>query len=193
MLDLNERLKDIGERLRPLIGDDVEIVIVTKSDSALVEADPAQMDDIVLNLAFNARDAMPYGGKLVLETSVVELEENSVHLRRRSMKAGKYIVLVVSDSGTGMDHETLSRCFEPYFTTKKHNLATYKPENSLGKERGLGLTAVFAIVRASGGDITVCSDPGRGTTFEMYLPSAEHKVGVAPPPLGKSSLPNSQH
>jgi two-component system cell cycle sensor histidine kinase/response regulator CckA len=166
VLDLNERLKDIGQRLPSLIGEDVEIVIVAKSDQALVEADPGQMDQIVVNLASNAHDAMPCGGRFILETNVVELDENSAHLRR-SMKPGKYIILTISDNGTGMDFNTQCHCFEPFFTTKESGKA-------------LGLTAVFAIVRSSGGDISVCSDPGRGTTFTIYLPSVEHKSGLRP-------------
>jgi two-component system, cell cycle sensor histidine kinase and response regulator CckA len=122
VFDLNERLNDIGKRLRPLMGDDVEIVMVTKSDHALVEADPSQMDQIVENLASNAHDAMPCGGKFILETSVVELNENSTHLGPR-MKAGEYIVLAIGDNGTGMDFDTQSHCFE-----------LFSPQRSLAKD-----------------------------------------------------------
>lgn len=157
MLDLNGQLKDMAERLRPTMGEDVEIVIVTNSDQALVEADPGQMDQMIENLASNARDAMPCGGKFILETSLVELGENSTHLRRR-MKPGKYVVLAISDNGTGMDFNTQSRCFEPFFTTKKSG-------------KGLGLSTAFSIVRCHYGDISVSSNPGRGTTFTIYLPA----------------------
>ena len=167
MLDLNGQLKDMAERLRPMMGEDVEIVIVTNSDRALVEADPGQMDQMIENLASNARDAMPCGGKFILGTSSVELGENSTHLHR-GMKPGKYVVLAVSDNGTGMDFSTQSRCFEPFFTTKESG-------------KGIGLSTVFTVVRCHYGGISVCSDPGRGTTFTIYLPSVEHKVDKVAP------------
>src|SRR5271165_5888889 len=118
VLDLNEHLKDVGERLRPVTGEVVEIVIVTKSDYARVRANPGHMEQVVMALASNARDAMPCGGRLILETNIVELDENSPHLGG-SMKAGKYVVLAISDNGTGMDFSTRSHCFEPFFTTKE--------------------------------------------------------------------------
>jgi len=158
-LDLNELLKNISKRLHALMGEDIEIEIVTTSDHALVEANPDHMDCTVMNLASNSRDAMPHGGKFILETSTVELDEDSPWLSR-SMKAGEYIVLSIRDNGTGMDSETRCRCFDPFFTTKDSS-------------EGLGLTAVFSIVRSYGGDLAVHSDPGRGTTFTIYLPSAE--------------------
>lgn len=157
VLDLNERLRNIRKLLHPLMGEDIEIEIATSSDHALVEADPGHMDAMVMNLASNARDAMPHGGRFTVETNAVELEENSPSLRRW-MKAGEYIVLSVSDNGTGMDFNTQCHCFEPFFTTKDSG-------------KGLGLTEVFAIVRSNGGDLSVRSDPGRGTTFTIYLPA----------------------
>ena len=163
LLDLNERLKNICKRLHSFMGERVEIVIATKSDHALVEANPDHMDHMVMNLASNARDAMPHGGKFTLETSVIELEEDSPRLSHR-MKAGEYIVLSVSDNGTGMDPKTQSHCFEPFFSTKDKDSA-----------KGLGLTEVFAIVRSNGGDISLRSDPSSGTTFTIYLPSVERK------------------
>jgi signal transduction histidine kinase/CheY-like chemotaxis protein len=170
VLDLNERLRDIGKLLRPLLGDEVEIAIIPKSDSAIVEADPGQIDQILVNMAFNARDAMPRGGKFLLETSIVQVDEPFA-MTQRSMKAGKYIVLAISDNGKGMDQNTVARIFEPYFTTKE-----------IGKGTGLGLATVYGIIKQSGGYIFVYSEPGRGTTFKIYLPSAEHKLGLAPTP-----------
>ena len=165
MLDLNKQLKDTAQRLRPVMGVDVEIVIVTDSDSALlVEADPGQINQMIENLASNARDAMPHGGKFILEMSSVELGENSTHLYRW-MKPGKYVALAVSDNGTGMDSNTQSHCFEPFFTTKESG-------------KGIGLTTVFTIVRCHNGGISVCSEPGRGTIFTIYLP-VENKVARA--------------
>jgi PAS domain S-box-containing protein len=166
VLDLNERLRDISKLLRPLLGDDVEILIVPKSASAVIEADPGQLDQIVVNLAVNARDAMPRGGKFILETGLVKLDEDFAE-QHQAMAAGKYILLTVSDTGTGMDETTISRIFEPFFTTK-----------GTGKGTGLGLATVYGIVKQSAGHILVYSEPGHGTTFKIYLPSAEHKIGI---------------
>jgi PAS domain S-box-containing protein len=166
VLDLNERLKDISKLIRPLMGDDVEVLVATKSPSAVVEADPGQLDQIVINLAVNARDAMPRGGKLILETGAVRFDEDFAD-QHQTMGAGKYVVLAVSDTGTGMDEDTISRIFEPFFTTKE-----------VGKGTGLGLATVYGIVKQSSGHILVYSEPGHGTTFKIYLPSADHKVGV---------------
>ena len=167
LLDVNERLKDISKLLRPLLGDDVEILIVPRSSSAVVEADPGQLDQIVVNLAVNARDAMPRGGKFILETGAVRLDEAFAD-QHQSMPPGKYVLLAVSDTGTGMDEATISRIFEPFFTTKE-----------IGKGTGLGLATVYGIVKQSAGHIMVYSEPGHGTTFKIYLPSADHKIGVA--------------
>jgi PAS domain S-box-containing protein len=166
VLDLNERLKDVGKLLRPLMGDDVEILIVSKSPAAVIEADPGQLDQIVVNLAVNARDAMPHGGKFILETSTVRFDEAFAE-QRRAVPAGKYVLLAVSDTGTGMDEATVSRIFEPFFTTKE-----------MGKGTGLGLSTVYGIVQQNASHILVYSEPGHGTTFRIYLPSAEHKIGT---------------
>jgi PAS domain S-box-containing protein len=164
ILDLNDRVKDLTRLLRPLMGDDVEILVVPRSDSAIVEADPGQLDQIVMNLAVNARDAMPKGGRFILETDTVEFDEHFAE-QHRPLKPGKYVMLAVSDSGSGMDKATLSRIFEPFFTTKEP-----------GKGTGLGLSTVYGIAQQSGGHIWVYSEPGRGTTFKVYLPSAAHRL-----------------
>ncbi len=166
ILDLNERLQDITKLLRPLMGDDVEILVVSKSPAAIVEADPGQLDQIVVNLAVNARDAMPRGGKFILETTATRFDED-FHEQHQSMPAGKYVQLAVSDTGSGMDEATMSRIFEPFFTTKE-----------LGKGTGLGLATVYGIVKQSAGHIRVYSEPGHGTTFRIYLPNADHKIGL---------------
>jgi PAS domain S-box-containing protein len=166
VLDLNERLRDISKLLRPLLGDDVEILIVPRSTSAVVEADPGQLDQIVVNLAVNARDAMPHGGKFILETGAVSFDEAFAD-QNQAMRPGKYILLAVSDTGHGMDEATMSRIFEPFFTTKDK-----------GKGTGLGLATVYGIVKQSAGHILVYSEPGHGTTFKIYLPSADHKIGL---------------
>ena len=164
ILDLNDRLKDTSKLLRPLMGDDVEIQIVPRSVSAIVEADPGQLDQIIMNLAVNARDAMPKGGRFILETDVVDFDQHFAD-QHQPLKPGRYVMLAVSDSGSGMDKETLSRIFEPFFTTKES-----------GKGTGLGLSTVYGIAQQSGGHIWVYSEPGRGTTFKVYLPSAAHKL-----------------
>ncbi len=166
ILDLNERLRDVGKLLRPLMGEDVEILIVSKGPSAVVEADPGQLDQIVVNLAVNARDAMPRGGKFILETRSEKFEEGLAE-QHQQVPPGKYVLLAVSDTGTGMDEATTARIFEPFFTTKE-----------IGKGTGLGLATVYGIVKQSAGHIMVYSEPGHGTTFKIYLPSADHKIGL---------------
>jgi len=166
LLDLNEKLRELNKLLHPLMGDGVEIVLIPRSSSAIVEADPGQLDQIVINLAANARDAMPQGGKLIIETAAFDFDESFAH-DHPAIMMGRYVMLAVSDNGTGMDEETRSRIFEPFFTTKE-----------TGKGTGLGLATVYGIVKQSGGYVWVYTEPGHGTTFKIYLPSAEHKVGA---------------
>jgi two-component system cell cycle sensor histidine kinase/response regulator CckA len=165
VLDLGDRLKDVVNLIRPLMGDDVEITVARRSPSAIVEADPGPLDQIVLNLAVNSRDAMPKGGKFILETDSVQLDETFGETHR-PMTPGKYVLLAVSDTGIGMDTVTVARIFEPFFTTK-----------DVGKGTGLGLSTVYGIVQQNRGHTWVYSEPGRGTTFKIYIPSAEHKIG----------------
>ena len=164
LLDLNQRLKEVRKLLNPLMGDDVELVDLPRSATAIVEADPGQIDQIILNLAVNARDAMPRGGKLIMETGVFEFDESFVR-EHPGMEAGRYVMLAISDNGMGMDEATRSRIFEPFFTTKE-----------MGKGTGLGLATVYGIVQQSGGHIWVYSEVGHGTTFKIYLPNAEKKL-----------------
>jgi PAS domain S-box-containing protein len=170
VLDLNGRLLEICKLLRPLMGDDVRVVYLPRSESAFVEADPGQLDQIVLNLAVNSRDAMPQGGKLVIETATADFDEEFAR-QHPPMQPGRYVMLAVSDNGTGMDETTVSRIFEPFFTTK-----------DIGHGTGLGLATVYAIVQQSGGHIWVYSEPGRGTTFKVYLPCADKAAGLAREP-----------
>jgi PAS domain S-box-containing protein len=174
LVDLNTRLKDVTMLIRPLMGDDVEIAIVPRCPSAVIEIDPGQLDQIILNLAVNSRDAMARGGKFILETSAVELDDGFA-AQHRPMNPGHYIVLAVSDTGAGMDAVTASRIFEPFFTTKE-----------VGKGTGLGLATVYGIVQQNGGHIWVYSEPGRGTTFKIYLPSAEEKLGEKTEPASEA-------
>ncbi|HEX6433666.1 MAG TPA: ATP-binding protein [Gemmatimonadales bacterium] len=175
ILELNEVITGMEMMVRRLLGEDVVLLIKLRPDLPRVWADPGQLQQVILNLAVNARDAMPHGGTLLIETSVVELDE---HYPRQhpSAKPGTHVVLVVTDTGCGMDPATRSRIFEPFFTTKEQ-----------GKGTGLGLSTVYGIVKQSGGHIWVYSEVGRGTAFKLYFPP---HFGVAESPTpARTELP----
>lgn len=164
IISLNDVVKEIDKLLPPLTGAETDLKVTLDQNLGLVKADPAQMEQVVLNLAINARDAMPKGGKLTIETANVDLDE--AFARGHSpLMAGRYVMLAVSDNGEGMDAETRTRMFEPFFTTKEQ-----------GKGTGLGLATVYGIVKQSGGFIWVESEPGCGTTFRIYLPFVRGSV-----------------
>ncbi len=178
MLDLNAVVRDVEKMLRRLIGEDVDFR--TNADSSLkrVKADRGQIEQVLINLAANARDAMPRGGTLLIETANVDLDE--IHIQQHPYaKPGAYVMLAVSDTGCGMDKETQAHVFEPFFTTKE-----------IGKGTGLGLSNVYGIVKQNQGFISVYSELGTGATFRIYLPSAEGAAESAPPPETPRNPPN---
>ena len=163
VLDLNESVADVQKMLSRVIGEDIELIASLHPSLAPVKADPGQIEQVLMNLAVNARDAMPQGGKLTMETSNVELATDAA--RDLQLPPGRYVRLRVIDGGHGMDSETLTHIFEPFFTTKP-----------TGKGTGLGLATVYGIVKQSGGGIQVQSQPGTGTEFSVFLPAASEVV-----------------
>lgn len=181
-MDLNAVTADMEKMLRRIVGADIELAVLRDARLGLIKADRSQIEQVILNLAVNARDAMPVGGKLTIETINIELDErySSRHL---GLAPGPYVMLTVGDTGIGMDSETLSHIFEPFFTTKE-----------TGKGTGLGLSTVYGIVQQSNGHIQVYSEPGMGSVFKIYLPRIDAppeetvKPDTRPPIMGDETV-----
>lgn len=183
VLNINLLMTDLEKMLRRLIGEDIELKCVLNPEVARIKADPGQIEQVIMNLVVNSRDAMPTGGVITIETSNVTLDEKYV-LSHGYANSGHFVLLAVSDTGQGMDKETQTRIFEPFFTTK-----------GLGKGTGLGLSTVYGIIKQSGGYVHVYSEVGRGTMFKIYLPitgdmpaGLADKSGMHPIPGGSETI-----
>jgi CheY-like chemotaxis protein len=177
VLDLNAVVAGLEGMLRRLLGEDIDFATLLPPGLGRVKADPGQVEQALINLAVNARDAMPRGGRLTIETREVELDGASAEAPREA-RPGPHVLLAVSDTGHGMTPEVKARIFEPFFTTKEQ-----------GKGTGLGLAMVYGFVRQSGGHVAVSSEPGVGTTFKLYLPRTEEEVTGHKPSPGVRAAP----
>jgi two-component system cell cycle sensor histidine kinase/response regulator CckA len=180
VVNLNALLNDLRKLMAPLIGEDIELTFVPARELDLVKIDPGQFEQAIINLIVNARDAMPDGGQLIIETRNIELGEDDA-LHPRDVRPGGYVLVAVTDSGLGIDPATKARIFEPFFTTK-----------GPGKGTGLGLAMVYGFVKQSGGHIEVYSEAGHGTAFKVYLPRAEQTTAATRSAAAHAEVPKGQ-
>jgi PAS domain S-box-containing protein len=180
VVSVNELVEDIDKMLQRLISADIELRLALAHDAGNCRADTGQLQQVLMNLVVNARDAMPTGGKLLIETSNTELTEQYTELHQ-AVVPGSYVMLAVSDTGIGMDAETKARIFEPFFTTKEK-----------GRGTGLGLSTVYGIVKQSEGYVWVYSEPGRGTTFKLYFPRVAEPAAALPRPREMATLSGTE-
>ena len=181
VIDLNSVVSDMDKMLRRLIGEDVELSTVLGPALGRIKADQGQLEQVLMNLVVNARDAMPVGGKLLIDTANMIMDEAFVRRYPYPVQPGPYVCLTVADTGVGMDAETKARAFEPFFTTKEK-----------GKGTGLGLSMVYGVVKQSGGYIDIESAPGTGTTFKIYLPTVADQVKAESAPREATSFTGSE-
>jgi len=175
LVDVNATVTDLSRMLPTLLGADIELSLNPSLTPAVVRADPSQLEQVILNLAVNARDAMPQGGRILIETSLTEIKDKGSEQVDTQIPPGRYVLLSVTDTGCGMDRRTQERMYEPFFTTKPS-----------GKGTGLGLSMVYGIVKQSHGFISVSSEVGQGTTFRVYLPQVQSEH--VPMPVQKIAL-----
>ncbi|MGA7382133.1 MAG: ATP-binding protein, partial [Terriglobales bacterium] len=178
VVDLNVIVGDMGRLLRPLIGESIELETVPAADLGRTRADAGQIEQVIMNLVVNSKDAMPEGGRLTIRTANANLGGDNLRREHSYIQPGAYVMLSVSDNGHGMDKETQARIFEPFFTTKEK-----------GKGTGLGLSTVYGIIKQSGGYVLVQSEAGQGTTFHIYLPRVEESAE----PVGTVRISQPQH
>jgi CheY-like chemotaxis protein len=178
VVDLNLIVEDIKRLLRPLIGENIELQTQLAPDLGRTRADAGQIEQVLMNLVVNSKDAMPNGGKVIIQSANARLNHEDVRREYSYIHPGLYVVLSVTDTGEGMDKETQLRIFEPFFTTKEK-----------GKGTGLGLSTVYGIIKQSGGYVLVQSEPGQGTTFRIYLPRVEDTLE----PVGTAGTSSSQN
>lgn len=181
IFDVNSAVANMEKMLRRLIGEDIELTTILHGNAGNIRGDQTQLEQVIMNLAVNARDAMPGGGQLSIRTSVVEIGEEFTQQYSYPILAGSYVHLSVSDSGSGMDRATQMRAFDPFFTTKEK-----------GKGTGLGLSVVYGVVKQSGGYIDIVSESGKGTTFNIYLPRVANAVPEQPVIAAQKFSPGSE-
>ena len=169
-IDINKLISGMSDMLRRTLGEAIAVEVVGTAGLWWVNADPNQLESAILNLAINARDAMPGGGKLTVETGNAHIDE-AYASQHEELTPGQYVLLAVSDTGTGMSPETVSRAFEPFFTTKR-----------VGEGSGLGLSMIYGFVKQSGGHVKIYSEPGHGTAVKIYLPRYDNRAVKEPVP-----------